>query len=102
MPTDLASIAAAITAGYKEIVADRGASWLPASARFEVTLEKHLTGQSGNSGAPVRAYGVGASQATAETQALAALNGQRSHRYGFAAAGGSQGSAGGSLSVDAH
>jgi hypothetical protein len=36
---DLADIAADTSAGYKEVVLDRGSTWT-ASARFEVTLEK--------------------------------------------------------------
>jgi hypothetical protein len=94
---DLASIAAATTAGYKEIVLDRGASY--GADRFFVTLEKHLTGDVGQSGAPFRAYGQGATQAAAETQALAGLNAQRFHRYGGYTSSG-RGSNGGTITLD--
>ena len=40
---DLADIAAATTAGCREIVLDRGSGANPA-VRYEVTLEKQLTG----------------------------------------------------------
>jgi hypothetical protein len=94
---DLASIAAAQTAGYKEIVNDKGASY--GADRFFVTLEKHLTGDVGQTGAPWRAYGQGATQAAAETQALAGLNKQRFHRYGGSTSSGT-GSNGGTINLD--
>jgi hypothetical protein len=78
---DHANIAAAVAAGYSETVNDRGASFPNASARFEVTLEKYVTG-GGSSGSMQRAFGQGSSQAAAEAVALAALNAQRRHRYG--------------------
>lgn len=76
---DLADIAATVTAGYKQITLDRGATWT-ASSRWEVTLEKQLVGGR-QSGVTYRGFGVGASQAAAETQALANLNGKRALRY---------------------
>ena len=89
MPTAHANQAAAVAAGFKSTVTDR-ASTVPASERFEVTLEKHIVGGAGRRGGPLRAYGVGSSQANAEAAAAAALNTQRNHRYGHAAAGGSK------------
>jgi hypothetical protein len=81
MSTDHASIAAATGAGYREIVSDRGATSDPAT-RYEVTLEKYLSGEPGESGFMFRAFGQGSTQANAEAAALAALNKQRQHRYG--------------------
>lgn len=77
--TDLADLGAATSAGYKEVVLDRGSGANPAT-RYEVTLEKQLVGGK-QSGATWRAFGQGASQAAAETQALANLNGKRALRY---------------------
>jgi hypothetical protein len=74
---DLANLAAAVTAGYAEVVT------VGSDARYVVLLEKSLVGDpDGGSGQPFRAYGTGGSQATAETQALAALNQKRLQRYG--------------------
>ena len=56
--TDLANIAAATTAGYKEVVTDYGSGTSP---RFLVTLEKHVTGESAHR-ASVRSYGQGDTQ----------------------------------------
>lgn len=78
----LANIAAATAAGYKETVLDRGASFSPASLRFEVTLDKALVGEPTATGNQIRAFGQGANQAAAEAVALAALNFQRKARYG--------------------
>jgi hypothetical protein len=78
---DHASVAAAITAGYKQITLDRGAGALSAT-RWEVTLEKQVLGESGADNSRIRAMGQGSSQAAAEAVALAALNKQRAHRYG--------------------
>jgi hypothetical protein len=94
LPSALANIAAAVSAGYSETVLDRGASHVPAATRYTVTLEKHLSGDS-SAGAPWRAYGQGATQGDAETQALAGLNKQRDHRYA-----GTTGPRGGTLTVD--
>jgi hypothetical protein len=49
-----------------------------------VVLEKKLLGGAG-SGVMYRGFGVGSSQANAETQALADLNGKRRLRYNGAA-----------------
>ena len=100
MPTPHASLAAAVTAGFKSVATDRGAGHLPASERWEVTVEKHIVGGLGRRGGLMRAYGVGSSQAAAETRALAALEEQRSWRYGRAAAGGSISHDGAALAVD--
>lgn len=98
----LASIAAAATAGYKETVLDRGASFSPAGFRFEVTLEGQQVGEpSGQSHIQLRAFGQGASQAAAEAIALAALNNQRLHRYGADSGSVSKGSHGGQHVIDA-
>lgn len=71
---DLASIAGATGAGYKEIVIQKGANL------FQVILEKTLTGSSGQDISQIRAYGEGTTQAAAETVALAGLNHQRDIR----------------------
>lgn len=74
---DLANLAATVTAGYKETATlGTDGTWL-------VMLEKALTGDpDGGSGGMFRAYGVGTTQAAAETRAVGALNGQRVIRYG--------------------
>lgn len=100
MPTAFANHAAAVTAGYKSILLDNGALAPDPTARYEVTLEKHLVGGIGRSGGLQRAHGVGSSQAAAETRALAALEGMRNYRYGNAAAGGSLSQDGAALTVD--
>lgn len=99
MPTALANHAAAVTAGFKSTLTDRGTT-VPAAERYEVVLEKHVVGGSGRRGGPIRAYGVGSSQANAEARAASALNEQRDHRYGKAAAGGSKSQDGAALTVD--
>lgn len=99
MPTAHASHAAAVTAGFKSIAVDRG-STVPAAERWEVTLEKHTVGGAKRTGAQLRAYGVGSSQAAAETRANDALTAQRNYRYGAAAAGGSTDQDGSALTVD--
>lgn len=80
---DHASIAAATTAGYKEIVTDRGASFSPASRRFIVVLEKMLVGAASEGQFRSESSGEGSTQAAAEAVALAALNNKRANRYGF-------------------
>lgn len=99
MPTLFANHAAAVTAGFKSVLVDRGAT-VPAAERFEVTLEKPIVAGAGRRGGMLRAYGVGSSQANAEARALSALHEQRDHRYGRAAAGGSKSQDGVSFVVD--
>jgi len=80
MPADLANDAAVLAAGYTKVQTDYGALKNP---RYETTYARHLTAQPGASGGPVRATGVSnTSAAAADTQAVAALNGFRKHRYG--------------------
>lgn len=105
MPAGFANITAATTAGYKEVVTDRGAAYNPAGQRFYVLLEKPIVGESGASGGVIRAHGEGANQTAAEAVALAALNTQRNHRYGGApgradADASSNGPRGGTLTAD--
>jgi hypothetical protein len=95
--TDLANIAAATSAGYKEVVNDKGVGFSP---RYTVTLEKYVTGVTGASGAPVRAYGQGDSQAAAEAQALDGLNGFRRNRYGPGASATNKDHFGGTHTID--
>lgn len=102
MASDLASIAAAQTAGYTSTVLDRGASYSPASGRYEVTLEKHLVGYPGQASKRFRAFGQGASQAAAESQALASLNAQRGQRYGKGSANSGKSVHGDTLTDDLH
>jgi hypothetical protein len=91
---DFANTAAAQAAGYKLIQLDRGAGH---PYRFSSTLEKWVTGDVGQSGVNLRGYGESpSSQASADAQALAALNGQRAHRYA------GKGSNGGSITIDVH
>lgn len=99
MPTPHANHAAAVTAGFKSTLTDRGAT-VPAAERYEVTLEKPIVAGVGRRGGMMRAFGIGSSQANAEARALAALNEQRDHRYGRAAAGGSKSQDGVALTVD--
>jgi hypothetical protein len=70
---DLANIAAATAAGYKEVVTQRGGV-------FSVILEKTLSGAAGQDILQARAHGEGASQAAAEAVALAGLKHQRDTR----------------------
>ena len=77
--TDYASVAAAITGGYKQVQIDRGAAY---SERYVTHLEKWATG-AGQGGSRQVATGTSTvSAAAADTAALAALNAQRRHRYG--------------------
>jgi hypothetical protein len=94
---DHANLAAALAAGFKEIVNDKGGS---GADRFTVTLEKQLVGEPGRSGRIFCATGQGSTQAAAEAVALAALNEQRAYRYGRS--GGNRGTDGGSLTIDLH
>lgn len=97
----LANFAAATAAGYTEIALDRGASYLPATRRWLVTLEKMLTGEPASEATIiVRAVGESDTQANARTQAVAALNGQRLHRYGADTGTASKGPKGGQHTID--
>lgn len=62
----------------------RPGSGANSATRWFVTLEKQIVGGR-QSGIVWRAFGEGTTQANAETQALADLNGKRRHRYGGAA-----------------
>jgi hypothetical protein len=101
MPTALANAAAAVSAGYIKTQTDFGAT---ANPRYMTVFSKPLTGLEGQSGNELRARGYSnVDAATADTVALAALNNQRLHRYGDAAAGGSKSSTnptGAALTVD--
>lgn len=75
--TDLANVAAAITAGYKKTQTDHGSTVSP---RYSTTLTKPRV--SGGGGI-IDAFGESnADAATADTNCLAALNGQRRYTYG--------------------
>jgi hypothetical protein len=91
---DLADHTAATTAGYARVQQDRGAGKSP---RYVSRYEKSLVGEPGASGHLLKAEGNSdVSQAAADTQALAALNGQRAFRYRGV------GGLGGSLTTDLH
>ena len=73
---DLANIAAAATAGYKEVAYQGVTAW-------HVMLEKPITGDpDGGAGGMIRSFGQGVTQSAAESVALANLNNKRLHRYG--------------------
>jgi hypothetical protein len=79
--SDLASAAAAVAAGYIKTQTDRGAG--AGSPRYITTFDKLVIGGGDEAHANTRAVGTSdASAAAADTQALAALNGQRNIRYG--------------------
>lgn len=78
---DIATPAAAVTAGYAKVQIDRGAGF-KAGQQFCTLLEKWLTGEPGMGGYNMRAYGEGANAAAADTAALNALNSKRGFRYG--------------------
>lgn len=85
--TDLASAAAAVTAGYSKTQTDRGVG--AASPRYITVFEKYLVGGSDEAFAIARAIGTSdVSAAAADTAALAALNGGRNLRYGTGATAG--------------
>lgn len=87
--TDFANVAAATAAGYKLTDTDRGASFAPASQRFHAHLTKPLSGGAGQAAFEIRADGFSAtSAASARAAANTVLNNQRSHRYGFGSATG--------------
>ena len=84
--TDLASAAAAVSAGYTKTQSDRGAGTSP---RFLTTFEKQLGGNTGQAHANSRAIGTSdVSAAAADTAALNSLNGQRNIRFGTGATAG--------------
>lgn len=93
----LANVAAAVTAGYKEVVTDRGVltqvagNQQPPLPRFVVLLEGQVVGQPGNAGSRVEFQGEGATQVAAETVALANLNAWRANRYGSDSGGANSG-----------
>src|SRR5262252_3396790 len=74
--TDLASPAAAVTAGSAKVQSERGATY-KGGAQYLTMFEKWLTGEPGQGGFNFRCYG----QSSA-TAALAALNSRRTFRYG--------------------
>ena len=84
--TDLASPAAAVTAGYTKIQIDRGvpsAQVRNPPARYVTIFEKWLTGEPGYGGFNLRSVGEdNSSAANADTAALAVLNSKRGLRYG--------------------
>lgn len=95
--TDLANNAAAVSAGYQRIQTDFGASISP---RYTSRYEKPMVNADAG-GYLEQAQGESdAAQATADTNALAALNGQRRFRYGADSVAGHTGR-GGSLTFDA-
>lgn len=73
--SDFANLAAANAAGWVEIVSHKP------DGSYLVTLEKQMAGAPGASGYMMRGYGAGSTQAAAEAQALADINGQRRTRY---------------------
>lgn len=80
--TDLASPAAAVSAGYSKTQVDRGSAF-KGGAQYLTIFEKWLTGEPGGNGFNHRATGESsASAAAADTAATANLNQQRSNRYG--------------------
>ena len=96
--TDLANLAAATAAGYKLIEHDSGV--VGDGKRFKSTLEKYVTGGATQAGTLIRADGFDVtSQANARTNAVAALNQQRKHRWG-AGATGNKDLAGNTLTID--
>lgn len=85
--TDLASAAAAVSAGYTKVQIDRGATPGPndknPAPRFATVFAKTTTGATGDSGRQLEGHGESnSSAAAADTQALAALNANRRHYYG--------------------
>lgn len=85
--TDHASVSAAVTAGYIKTQTDRGVGF-KGGGRYWTQLEKYVNeGEAG--GFMLRAHGESSvDQPTADTNALAALNGQRNVRYGTGASAG--------------
>lgn len=97
--SDLAAHANATSAGYVRVQVDRGAGRSP---RYISRYEKPTIGEPGSGGGITTAeFGSDVDQATADTGALAALNGQRKLRYGAGATAG-KGGRGGDLTFDLH
>lgn len=89
--TDLASVAAATAAGYQRTRVDYG-STTDAQNRYVTRFTKPMVGGSGQQGRLLEAEAASAtSAAQADTNALAALNAQRAHRYAFGATAGTDG-----------
>ena len=87
--SDLAAHANATASGYTRVQTDRGSGKSP---RFISRYEQWLSGADGDAGFLLSAQGESdVNQATADTAALAALNGQRKLRYGAAATAGNNG-----------
>jgi len=86
--TDFANPAAAVAGGYRKTQIDRGAGvgGIAPAPRFQTIFDKPVTGATGDSGQRFEAFGDSTvDAATADTNALAALNAQRRHRYGGSA-----------------
>jgi hypothetical protein len=75
---DFATIAAATAAGYTY-----AASTMADALTVKVTLDKPVVGFSGSAGGRMKAVGYALTLALATGKALAALNDQRSTRYGY-------------------
>ena len=87
--TDFANNAAAVAAGWKRVQTDRGAT---ANPRYLTHYELIVVGTAGESGCILKADGeANDAQATADTNALAAVNGQRKVRYGAGSSAGKSG-----------
>jgi len=99
MAVDFANEAAALSAGFVKVQIDKGATKSP---RYTTILQKNLVGEPGRSGVLWRAYGEHDVQATADANALAAVNVQRGLRYAKGSANTGKGSYGGSLTDDLH
>ena len=102
MPADLANNAAAVTEGYALVQIDRGAS-APTGTRYTSRYEKTVQGD-GTSGGRLRVV-EGKSedvQATADANALAALNGCRRYIFGTDATNVNKGQNGNTLAVGRH
>ena len=103
--TDLADNAAAVAAGYTRVQTDYGASKSP---RYVSRYEKPIVGEPGSAGGLLKADGTGSDvQATADANALAALNAARRHRWGgspgrTSGSANSVGSKGGTTVEDTH
>lgn len=95
----LADNTAAVAAGYTRVQTDRGAGKSP---RYLSRYSKPVIGEPGATGGLLRADGNSdVDQATADAQALAALNGQRNLKYGVGATG-NKGGYGSTMTHDTH